>query len=104
MKLRDAYRQKIEAQVEELTAHLALTRAKAKRLAADAKIAAYEELADTDKKLTELKTRLSALREAGDGAWQDVKGGVETAWTDLNKAAKQAMKRFGSTPEKTDAP
>lgn len=98
MKLRDAYRQKIEAQIEELNARLAVARAQAKRLAADAKIAAYEELADTDKKLDELKARLAALQKAGDGAWQDMKGGVEAAWGDLNKAAKQAMTRFGSTP------
>jgi chromosome segregation ATPase len=104
MKLRDAYRQKIEAQVEELTARLAVARAQAKQLAADAKIAAHEELADTDKKLAELKARLNTLRKAGDGAWQDMKGGVETAWTDLNKAAKHAMKRFGANSKKSDAP
>lgn len=48
--LRDAYRQKYEAQIEELNAHLTVMKARAKRLAADAKIAAHEEIADTDRK------------------------------------------------------
>ncbi len=103
MKLRDAYRQKFEAQIEELNARLAVMRAQAKRLAADAKIAAHEELADTDRKLAALKTRLAELRVSGDDAWQDMKGGVESAWTDLHKAAKQAMKRFGAKPTSTRA-
>jgi uncharacterized coiled-coil DUF342 family protein len=97
MKLRDAYQQKYEAQIEELNARLVILRARARRLAADARIAAYEELADTDKKLAALKSRLARLRTAGDGAWRDMKGGVETAWNDLNKAAKRAVKRFGTS-------
>jgi DNA repair exonuclease SbcCD ATPase subunit len=95
MKLRDAYRQKIEAQIEELDARLAVLRAQAKRMSADAKIAAYEELAETDKKLTALKARLKAMRTASDKAWQEMKGGVETAWSDLHQAAKRALKHLG---------
>lgn len=98
MKLSEAYRQKFEAQIEELNARLAVVRAQAKRLAADAQIVAHEELADTDRKLAELQARLTALRSAGDGAWQDMKGGVESAWRDVNQAAGRALQRFGSKP------
>jgi len=94
MKLQEAYRQKIEAQIEEVNARIAVMRAQAKRLAADAKIAANKELTETDRKLAELTARLAKLREAGDGAWREVKGGVESAWTDLSKASKRAMKHF----------
>ncbi len=104
MKLRDAYRQKYEAQIEELSARLAIARAQAKRLAADAKIMAYEEIADTDKKLATLKSRLAKLRAAGDDAWKDMKNGVESAWTDLNKAAQRATKRFSAPPSVRSRP
>lgn len=95
MKLRDAYRQKIEGQIDELNARLALARAKAKQLAADGKIAAYEEFADTEAKIAALRTKLSALGNASEGAWTEMKGGVEQAWGDLSKAAKRAFDRFG---------
>lgn len=95
MKLKDAYGQKIDAQIEELAARLALFRAKANQLAADGKIAAYEELADTEEKLAALKQRLAALNAASAGAWQDMKGGVDKAWGDLSASAKRAFKRFG---------
>ncbi len=78
-----------------------MIRARAKRLAADAKIAAHEEIADTDEKLAELKARLSKLRNVSDNAFKDMKGGVEAAWTDLNTAAKKAMKRFSTTAPKS---
>ncbi|MDP3068712.1 MAG: hypothetical protein Q8N18_00405 [Opitutaceae bacterium] len=95
MSMRDAYRLKFEAQLDELNARLALARAKAKQLAADGKISAYEELADTERKIDAMKTKLKGLGSAGEGAWADLKGGVETAWTDLNQAAKRAFDRFG---------
>lgn len=95
-KLRDAYREKMEARLEELSARRALARAKAKGLAADGKIAAHKEIAANEKKLKELKARLARLRTAGDAAWKDVKTGVEDARSDLNSAAKRAMKRFGT--------
>ena len=96
--LRDAYRQKLEARMEELSARLAVARAKAKGLAADGKIAAHEELAATEKMLKELKTRLTQLRTTSDVAWKDVKSGLDDAWTDLSSAAKRATKRFGAKP------
>lgn len=98
MKLSEAYRQKFEAQIEELNARLAVVRAQAKRLAADAQIAAHEELADTDRKLAALKARLESLRTSGDGALQDMKGGIESAWSELSMAAHRALKRFDGKP------
>jgi hypothetical protein len=78
-------------------------RAQAKRFAADAKIAAHEELSETDKRLGELKAKLAKLRTAGDGAWQEMKGGVETAWSELSKAATRAKKHFSPPPPKVRA-
>jgi hypothetical protein len=98
MKLRDAYQRKFESQIEELNARLAVLRAQAKGLAADAGIAAHEELADTDAKLAKLRARMSGLRDAGDGAWQEMKAGVEAAWTELSAAANRARKRFDPPP------
>jgi hypothetical protein len=94
MNQKDAYRQKIDAQIEELTARLAVMRAQAKRFAADAKIAARGEISETDKRLAELKVCLAKLRNSGDGAWREMKEGVEAAWSDLSKAAKRAKTHF----------
>lgn len=36
-------------------------------------------------------------------AWNDVKGGLDRAWTDLESAAKSAMDQFGSPPSDTES-
>ena len=95
MPLRDAYRQKFEAQLEELSARLALARAQAKKLAADGRIAAHEELADTEARIAKLKAKLSELGTASGEAGKELKSGVENAWNELNQAAKRAFDRFG---------
>ena len=63
MSLKDAYREKMEAQIEEQRARLELLKAKAKRAVADVKIMAYEEIGDADAKLDALKAKLQGTRQ-----------------------------------------
>ena len=94
MSLKNAYREKIEAQIEEQRARLELLKAKAKRAAADVKIMAYEEIGDADAKLDALKAKLQELGNATGDAWQEMKGGIESAWGELTEACKKAANRF----------
>jgi len=94
MSLKNAYREKMEAQIAEQCARLELLKARAKVAVADGKIMAYEELADADQKLEALKSRLKSLTDAGGDAWQEMKGGVEKAWDDLSKSCKSAANKF----------
>ena len=94
MSLKNAYREKMEAQLEEQRARLELLKARAKVAIADGKIMACEELADADQKLDALKARLKQLADAGGDAWQEMKGGVEKAWADLSASCKNAARKF----------
>jgi hypothetical protein len=94
MSLKDAYQEKLEAQIEEQRARLELLKAKAQRAAADVKIMAYEEIGDVDAKLDALKGKLKELSSASGDAWQDMKSGVEKAWTDLTRSCEKAARRF----------
>lgn len=96
MSLRDAYRQKMEAQLEEQRARLELLKAQAKRAVADGRIMAYEELADAEQKLESAKGRLKQLATAGEGAFDELKAGVESAWKDLSEACRKAAGKFGA--------
>jgi hypothetical protein len=96
MSLRDAYREKIEAQLQAERASLDLLKAKARLLAADGKILAYEELADAEHKFESTKARLKELGTASEGAFEELKLGVEGAWTSLSQAAQNAADKFKS--------
>lgn len=94
MSLKNAYREKMEAQLEEQRARLKLLKAKAKRAVANGKIMAYEEIADADQKLDALKAKLKKLGNAGGDAWKEMKSGVEKAWDDLSASCKKAARKF----------
>ena len=94
MSLKNAYREKMEAQLEEHRARLELLKAKAKRAVADGKIMAYEELADAENKFAAAKARLKELGAASEGAWEEMKGGVESAWSSLSDSCKKAAAKF----------
>jgi predicted kinase len=98
MSLKNAYREKMEAQLEEHRARLELLKAKAKRAVADGKIMAYEELADAEGKFTAAKARLKELSTASEGAWEEMKGGVESAWSSLSDSCKKAADKFKGEP------
>jgi len=99
MSVKDAYRQKIEAQLEEQSARLAVLKAKAKQAVADGKIMAYEELGVADEKIAALKSKLKELGSASEGAWETMKGGVEQAWNDLSESCKKAADKFKAKGE-----
>jgi hypothetical protein len=98
MSLRDAYREKFEAQVEEQRARLELLKAKAKRAVAEGKILAYEEIGDAEQKLAAITTKLKALGTASEGAWETMKDGIEKAWADLTDSCKKAAAKFKAHP------
>jgi len=96
MSMRDAYRQKIEAQLEEQSARLAVLKAKAKQAVADGRIIAYEEIGAAEEKINALKAKLKELGAASEGAWETMKGGIDSAWKELSDSCKEAADKFRS--------
>ena len=94
MSLKDAYRQKMEAKLAEQQARLDLLKARAKLAVADGKIMAYEEVADAEQKLASAKVKLKELAHASQGAYQEMKGGMEQAWDALKSASLKAAQKY----------
>ncbi len=94
MSLKNAYREKLEAQLEEHRARLNLLKAKARRAVADGRIMAYEELADAESKFATAKARLKEFGSASGSAWETMRVGLDTAWKDLADACQQAADKF----------
>ncbi|MFW6193363.1 MAG: hypothetical protein ACOC83_07735 [Gemmatimonadota bacterium] len=92
--LRRAHRDKREAQLRELSARLDLLEAKAQRAKADARIRYEEEIGKVREKLDTARVKLSLLQDAGEQAWEDVRGGLDEAMSDLRDAFRRASSRF----------
>lgn len=91
---RKAYEEKLDAQLKEWNAQIALLKAKAENAKVDAKIDHYKTIETLQAKQDAARTKLQELRSAGDDAWEDLKSGAENVWTELKTAFQSAASRF----------
>ena len=94
MNKKQAYEEKIAAQLKEWDAKIDVLKAKAEKTEAAAKADYYETIEDLQKKRGAAKENLQALSRASDDAWEDLKQGVESAWSNLGAAITAAISRF----------
>jgi hypothetical protein len=91
---KEAYRQKIEAELELAQAKLDEFKAQAKSSAADTRIHYAKQVDELEQKVVTTRTRLKELVEASDDAWEQLKVGVESAWGVLSAAIRNATAKF----------
>lgn len=91
---RKAYEEKLDAQLKEWNAQIALLKAQAENAKADAKIDYYKAIEALEDKQNKAKTKLQELQAAGDEAWEAVKTGAEKAWAEVKIAYHDAASRF----------
>ena len=94
MSTKEAYKQKIEAEVELAQAKLAELRAVAKGCAADTRIKYDQQIEELQQKVDATKTKLKALAETGEDAWEHLKDGVDNAWGALSSAVKDTAAKL----------
>jgi len=91
---RKAYEEKLDAQLEEWNAQIALLKARADKGKADAKIEYYKTIEALQHRKDEAGTKLHELKTAGDEAWEDLKTGAEKAWAEVKTAFNEAISKF----------
>ena len=94
MNTKEAYKQKIEAELELAQAKLAEFKAQAKSSAADARIKNAKQVDELEQKINATKSKLKELGEASDDGWEQLKVGVESAWGALSTAIRNAAAKF----------
>jgi hypothetical protein len=103
MSLRNAYKQKLTAQVEEQRAKLGVLKAHAKRVMADSRIVGYEELARAEHSLGLFAAKLKKVAGASLHALAEVKGGMGKALDDLTVSTKRAAGHLSETAKRPAA-
>lgn len=94
MDRKEAYQDKLQAQLDEWKADIARLRAKAEMAQADARLKYMDEVDALRAHQKKAQTQLEALQQAQGEAWKDMKAGTEAAWDEMSDAIKQAWKRF----------
>ena len=91
---RKAYEEKLDAQLEEWNAQIALLKAVADKDRADAKIEYYKTIEALQHGQDEARAKLHELKTAGDEAWEDMKTGAEKAWDEVKTTFHIAASKF----------
>jgi hypothetical protein len=91
---RKAYEEKLDAQLEDWKAQIALFKARADKAKAEAKIEYYQTIEALQHRENEARVKLHELSTAGDGAWEDLKTGTEKAWAEFKAAFHSAALKF----------
>lgn len=94
MSQREAYREKLEAQIRELVGKIDQLAARADKAAVEAKREYRGQIEDLRAKGAAARARLAALGEAEEGSWEDVRIAAERALGELNDAVDDAVERL----------
>lgn len=91
---KQAFQQKLEAQLQDWDDKLDELKAKAREAKAELR-ADYEKQLDVlSGKRATVQAKLQELRLRTEDAWEDLKGGTERAWDEMRKALDQIASRF----------
>jgi len=91
---RDAYVEKLKAQLDEWNADIDKLAAKANQAEAETKIEYQNQLDDLRTKRDDVRDKLSAIQQAGEGAREDLKEGLENSWEILKMTFNKAKAEF----------
>jgi ElaB/YqjD/DUF883 family membrane-anchored ribosome-binding protein len=94
MSIKEAYKQKMNAELELAQAKLVEFKAEVKNSAADVRVKYNEHLDELQKMVDTTKEKLKGLDTAGEDAWENLKEGIEGAWSSLGTALKDTADKF----------
>jgi hypothetical protein len=94
MSNREEYIHKMQAKLEEWNSEIDTLTAKAGEVTADVKHEYREQIESLKAKQASARLKIDELKHSGEGAWGDLKTGIELAWTSMGEAIDSARSRF----------
>jgi len=90
----EAYQEKAEAQLAELQARIDLLEAKAKQAKAETKLEYEKTMENLRAQQDQITGQLAKVRSASEGAWEELRAGIDSALTDLQTSLDKAAAKF----------
>ena len=94
MDAKETYRERIEAALREWKVKADQLKTEVEKAGADAKLKYEKYLPTLRAKREQAERKLEELRTASEGTWENVKAGVEHAWSEFGQVAESAIARF----------
>ena len=94
MSKRDEYVRKLQEKLGKWNAEIDALAARAAEAKAGARSEYMEQIEALKAKQAVAREKIEELQQSGESAWEDLKSGVELAWTALGEAIDSARSRF----------
>jgi recombinational DNA repair ATPase RecF len=94
MEIKDAYKQKMAAQLKEWSAQIDLLEAKVENVGADMKVKRAKQLHELRAKQRAATEKMKELGKASGAAWEQVKTTADKIWDDLKTGVADAQSKF----------
>ncbi len=94
MKVHDAYKEKMAAQLKEWNAQINLLEAKVENASAEMKLRRAEALRDLRARQGRASEKMKELEKASGEAWDQVKATADTIWDELKTGIAAAQSKF----------
>jgi hypothetical protein len=93
MNMKDAYKQKAEAELELARVKVSEFKAKAKDFTADARIRYAKDLDELEHGVDAAKVKLKELAESGEDGWEKLKDGIDSAMHGIRNAVHDVAEK-----------
>jgi len=94
MSTKDEFVRRMHAKLDQWNAEIDVLSAKADAAEAEARAEYHKQLDALRSKRDHARSKLNEVESASEGAWQDLKAGVELAWESVSEAVRSATARF----------
>jgi len=94
MSMKETYQKELQDQLDEWGREIDKLKVVAGKAKAGLQGEYYKEVEDLRCKQLAAQQKLHEMKESSGDAWEDLKGGIELAWTALADAVKTAASRF----------
>lgn len=94
MKSKEEYVRVMQAKLEEWSADIDVLTAKGNEVSAELKRDYAEQVEALKTKQAAARQKIEELQKSGESAWEDLKAGLDLAWTAIGEAVDSAKSRF----------
>jgi len=94
MNSREEYVRRMQKKLEEWNAEIDTLSARADKATADFRSEYAGQISALKEKQAAARQKIEELQHSGEGAWEDLKSGMELAWTAIGEAVDSAKSRF----------
>lgn len=92
---KNAYEQKIDAQLKEWQARIDEARAKGEQQTADAKIEYQKQIGEMESRMEAVRAKLDELKKASSDSWEDLKTNIDRTTRDMGDKLDQFKAKLG---------